>query len=264
MRGISGRLARASQVAAPRCVAVVAAAAFALMPHAADAAGQPSAKALTGKPPYQLYVLGDSFASELGDGLKWALRDGKAVLVHKRTKAATGLIRDDTYDWFKVVRNILTEDKPHIIVIAIGGNDRQDVRVGSKRYERFTKPWRAEYLKRVERLASLLGSSGAAVYWVGLPNVRSQQMTRDYGRFNGYFKDAARKHGITYIDMAKLFAGSNGSYVAYGKALDGQTRRLRDTDGIHLTNVGAQKLGEYVARTIRADMREAGARRSAN
>lgn len=232
-------------------------------PQAAIAAGQtaesPYIKPLNRNQPYRLYVFGDSFAANLADGLKWALRDRRDVSVIKRTRAATGLVRDDVYDWMEVIRESLGKREPQIIVIAMGGNDRQDMRVSGRRLERFSKRWQAEYLKRIDRLLSLLRESDAAVYWVGLPSVRSAQMTRDYRRFNTYFREATRRHGMVFVGIDKLFAGEDGSYTAYGKALDGRIQRLRDGDGIHMTMAGSQKLGEFVARRIRSDLRAAAA-----
>lgn len=234
-----------------------------VLPQAALAAGSATEesyiKPLTREQPYRLYVFGDSFAANLADGLKWALRGRKDVSVVKRTKAATGLVRDDVYDWMDVIRNALNRREPQIVVIAMGGNDRQDMRVKGRRLERFSEPWRTEYRKRVDELLSLLSESDAAVYWVGLPAVRSTQMTRDYRRFNTYFREATHRHGMVFVGIDELFAGENGSYTAYGKALDGRVRRLRDGDGIHMTMAGSQKLGEFVARRIRTDLQAAAA-----
>lgn len=204
--------------------------------------------------PLNVYVLGDSFAAELADGLKWSLQDPSKIIVHKRTKAATGLVRVDQYDWLRKIRRLVKKEKVDVAVIAIGGNDRQDLRVRGKRYERFSIGWRMEYMKRLEKLATILRKSGAATYWVSLPVVRSKRMTKDYGRFNRYFKSIAKSHGIKFINIRQLFQSKTGGYSAYGRGPRNKTVRLRDKDGIHLTIVGAKKLGNYVARKIRKDL----------
>lgn len=269
MRETSGGLARGGAFVSSFFSTVALVLALLVLPGVAAGAGQateePYIKPLARKQPYQLYVFGDSFAAELADGLKWALRDRKDVSVIKRTKAATGLVRDDVYDWMEVIREVLDKREPQIIVLAMGGNDRQDMRVRGQRFERFSEPWRREYRRRVDKLLSMLNESGAAVYWVGLPVVRSSQMTRDYRQFNGYFREATRRYDMVFLGTEELFAGSDGSYNAYGKALDGRVQRLRDGDGIHLTLAGTHKLGEFVARRIRVDLRAAAAAsRSAN
>lgn len=213
---------------------------------------------------YRLYVLGDSLAANLADGLVWALRDVRDVQVIKRTRAATGLVRHDVHDWTRSVAELVEDEKVEIAVIAIGGNDRQDIRVGGKRYDRFSASWRKEYRRRVGRFMRALGRKRAAIYWVGLPPVRSRQMTRDYQRLNALYRDLADSHGIRFIDTFGRFRSASGGYTAYGKGLDGATTRLRDGDGIHFTLEGSRMLGGLVADEIRRDLRAARPARSAS
>ena len=213
---------------------------------------------------YRLYVLGDSLASNLADGLVWALRDVDDVRVIERTKAATGLVRDDIHNWTRSVAELLESERVDIAVIAIGGNDRQDIRAGGKRYERFTRPWRIEYRRRVARFMRTLDDSGSAVYWVGLPPVRSRQMTRDYQRFNAHYGEIARAHGIKFVDIFDRFRSAPSGYTAYGRGIAGKVTRLREGDGIHFTLVGSRRLGQIVAEEIRRDLRSARAAQPAS
>lgn len=232
-----------------------------------DGAGRASAgyiKAVPEGQRYNLYVLGDSLAANLADGLIWALRDIKDVRVVKQTKAATGLVRDDVHNWTRSVADLLDNEKVDIAVIAIGGNDRQDIRTGGKRYQRFTDPWRKEYRRRVARFMRTLEAKDLAIYWVGLPPVRSARMSRDYRRFNAHYGDIARAHGIKFIDIFDRFQSKADGYTAYGKGADGETIRLRDSDGIHFTLVGARRLGHVVAAEIRRDLKAARSARSAS
>jgi hypothetical protein len=214
--------------------------------------------------PYRLYVLGDSLATNLADGLVWALRDTKDVHVVKWTRPATGLVRDDVLDWTRSVTELLKNEKVDIAVIAIGGNDRQDVRVAGKRYERFSGPWRSEYRRRVERFIRAFESKGVTVYWVGLPPVRSKQMSRDYQSLNALYRDIAGAHGIKFIDIFDRFRSASGDYTAYGKDAAGTIARLRDSDGIHFTSVGSRELGEIVGAQVHRDLQSARAAGSAS
>lgn len=231
---------------------------------ASDAASQTYINNLPEGQRYRLYVLGDSFASELADGLKWAFRQQEEVRVIKHTRPATGLVRDDTYDWFQSVRDMLNEEKADIVIVALGGNDRQDIRIDGRRLERFSPAWRSEYLRRIERFTALLRKSNAAVYWVGLPLVRSKRMSNDYRQFNSYYRDIATSQEMKFINIEQLFRSKSGQYTAYGKGLGDRTRRLRDRDGIHFTVVGAKKLGQFVAGKIHRDIHEALSNASVN
>jgi uncharacterized protein len=208
--------------------------------------------------PLEIHVLGDSFAAELADGLTWSFSSNRRIAIKKHTKAATGLVRTDHFDWLKEVRKLLSTETVDVAIIGIGGNDRQDLRVDGKRYKRFSIGWRMEYMKRLEQLAQMLRKSGARVYWVGLPVVRSKRMTKDYARFNRYFESVAKAHDMKFIPIHHLFQSKDGGYTAYGESLRGNTVRLRNKDGIHLTIAGAKKLGRYVAGHIRRDMPKRG------
>jgi hypothetical protein len=213
---------------------------------------------------YRLYVLGDSLAANLADGLVWALRDAKDVQVVKRTRAATGLVRDDVLDWTRSVADLFEDEKVDIAVIAIGGNDRQDIRHGGRRHVRFTAPWRMQYRRRVDQFMRTLASKNVALYWVSLPPVRFNQMRSDYRRLNAIYRDLAGKHGIKLIDIFDRFRSPSGGYTAYGAGVDGETVRLRDGDGIHFTLEGSRTLGRLVADVIRRDLQVARSAQSAS
>ncbi|MEL6288381.1 MAG: DUF459 domain-containing protein [Pseudomonadota bacterium] len=203
----------------------------------------------------RIVVIGDSVGANLADGLKWAFRKDRSVRVIKRTKAGTGLARRDVYDWPRALRRIIRRDRPDRIVILIGGNDRQDMRVRGRRYHRFTKPWGREYVRRLERFTNQLDASGAQVTWIGLPNVRSRRMTRDYRQFNSWVRRAAKRRGMDYIPIKPLFVARNGGYDAYGRGVNGRRVRLRDRDGIHMSRHGSRLMGRFVAERLKRQQR---------
>ncbi|MEL7544194.1 MAG: DUF459 domain-containing protein [Pseudomonadota bacterium] len=202
---------------------------------------------------HRLVVIGDSVGANLADGLKWAFRRSEFIKVRKRTKAGTGLARPDVYNWPRALRRIIRRDRPDIVVVLIGGNDRQDMRHKGRRYERFSKPWAREYIRRLERFANQLEKSGAKVFWIGLPNVRSSRMTRDYHRFNAWVRRAARKRGQRFIPIRHLFE-ARGGYSAYGRGVRGKRVRLRSRDGIHMSRHGSYLMGRHVSQEIIAEL----------
>ncbi|MEO0619628.1 MAG: DUF459 domain-containing protein [Pseudomonadota bacterium] len=202
----------------------------------------------------RLVVIGDSVGANLADGLKWAFRRSKIIKVSKRTKAGTGLARPDVYNWPRALRRVVRRERPDILVLLIGGNDRQDMRHKGRRYERFSKPWSREYVRRLERFADQLEESGAQIFWIGLPNVRSARMTRDYHRFNAWVRKAARARGQRFIPIRHLFETNGGGYSAYGRSVRGKRVRLRSRDGIHMSRHGSYLMGRYVAQEIMSDL----------
>lgn len=201
-------------------------------------------------------VVGDSIAGNLGDGMQKLLRDRDNLKIIKFAKPATGLMRDDVYNWQSALKDFVRQTKLNIIVVMIGGNDRQSIWMNGRRLSRGSKAWLAEYERRVAQFMKVLAEADAKVYWVGLPVVRSTSMSRDYKRLNQIFHAQARKHGFTYVGTWETFIDENGSYSSFGPSLDGVKRRLRKEDGMHFTNDGELRLADTVARAINRSLSE--------
>lgn len=195
-------------------------------------------------------IVGDSIANELGQGMRKLYRRSSRVRVIKKTKFSTGLVRTDYYNWYAVLPSFLRRYRPDVVVVNIGGNDRQNLRVNGRRLKRFSRAWLRAYEDRVARFMALLKRSGAKVYWVGLPQVRSSRMTRDYGTLNRIYRREAARHGFTYVSIWNKFSSVRGGYTDYGRGIDGRKRRLRSADGIHFTDAGKLRLAVDVADAI--------------
>ena len=202
-----------------------------------------------------LYVIGASFADNVATGMRWVLRDDPTVKVGIETKPATGLVRRDVYDWQKVVTELTEERDIDVAVVALGGNDRQQMYADGKRLDRFSLLWRVEYLKRVEAFMKQLASKVDRIYWVGLPVVRSTRMSEDFARLNSYFEEVGKPLGIRFIDIRDRFARDDGSYSAYGLDSNGNRRNLRNGDGIHFNMTGAKTLAAFIVEKMRQDLR---------
>lgn len=67
---------------------------------------------------------------------------------------------------------------------------------------------------------------------------------------NDILRERAARAGMLYIDVWEGFVDEQGQFVSSGAAMDGQTRRLRVSDGIHFTRAGARKFAHYVERDL--------------
>jgi uncharacterized protein len=110
--------------------------------------------------------------------------------------------------------------------------------------------WTELYIKRIDEVIAALKSKNVPVFWVGLPPVRSPQVSADLSYLNDLYRSRAEKAGITYIDTWDGFVDEAGRFVVQGPDFEGQIRRLRSGDGIHFTQAGARKLAHYVEREI--------------
>lgn len=198
--------------------------------------------------PKHLVVVGDSLATGLYYGLRDAMVGNRIAVLVRRTKGATGLAPVRAYDWIAAARRIKRKDNPGIIVVCLGGNDRQDMFIGSKRLKRFTKGWWAEYRRRVDTFMQVLAAGDARVFWIGLPAVRPKKMSRDYANLNAVYEHIANRHGITYIDTYALTSVGAGAL---------SKRRLRDEDGVHFSGYGNMTLGKIILRAIKQSLASA-------
>jgi hypothetical protein len=114
--------------------------------------------------------------------------------------------------------------------------------------------WEKVYVRRIDRTIAALKSKGVPVFWVGLPAVRGTRSTADVVYLNDLYRARAERAGIVYVDVWDGFVKESGRYSSFGPDLEGQTRRLRSSDGVFFTKHGARKLAHYVERAIRRFM----------
>lgn len=210
---------------------------------------------------YRVYVFGDSLGDGLWQGLYRAFNPEGNIDVVKKSRVSTGFVRTDRFDWNKRLTRILAAERVHIAVVMVGANDVQSIRVTNNKkrqsYKIGTPEWRDVYSQRVDQFIKSLKGSKAAVYWVGLPIMRSAKHNNHMQVMNEIFRERAFINGVRFVDTWNGFADQFGRYSAFGPDLSGQVGRLRAGDGVHFTVRGYRKLAHFVEREIRRDMRQA-------
>ncbi|CAN7395326.1 DUF459 domain-containing protein [Rhizobium sp. LjRoot30] len=209
---------------------------------------QPVTKAENAK---KILVVGDFLANSLGDGLTAAFETSPNVVIENRNSVASGLVRDDHYDWQAQLPIFIDEIKPAMVVIMIGTNDRQQMSVGGTREKFRTDAWLKEYENRAAKLAAVVRSRNLPLLWVGLPAFQSPSMTADVLQFNGLFRTQVERAGGEFIDVWDGFVDENGKFVITGSDVNGQQVRLRNSDGLNLTRAGRRKLAFYVEKSAK-------------
>jgi hypothetical protein len=98
-----------------------------------DYSRAPSPRKVETPPTGTVLVLGDSMADWLAYGLEEALLETPEIGIVRKPRASSGLIRYDnrneTLDWAQAARDLLAAERPNFIVMMIGLNDRQSIRV---------------------------------------------------------------------------------------------------------------------------------------
>ncbi|MBB4383474.1 hypothetical protein GGD61_008174 [Bradyrhizobium sp. SBR1B] len=272
-------------------------------------------------PERYVLVLGDAMADWLAYGLEGAYAEQPAIGVIRKVKTISGLIqygpKGAPADWTAAARNILANEKPDVIVVMLGLNDRMAIRelaaekpadendksarrsnnkpadAKSKEnpgntaakpddkiadselpaddaentdgppvalekstrwpngiYEFRDNRWVELYSKKVDKLIAVAKSKGVPVVWVGLPAIFGQKSTSDMLFLDAFYRDAAVRAGITYVDIWDGFVDEAGAFLQKGLDLEGQVRQLRTSDGVYFSKPGARKLAHYVEREI--------------
>ena len=208
---------------------------------------------------YRVQVYGDSLADGLIGGLSEALAGEPRVQLQRRNRSLQGLLRGDPDEEARQVEAEIGREPPHIAVIMLGINDRLPFRLTTtgQRINVGQDMWRAEYGRRIDRLTRIFRRKAIAVYWVGLPIMRRQDITDDMQMMGGVMRERALVNNARFIDVLTTFAEADGSYSAYGPDVAGKSRLLREQDGIHFTQAGYRKLAHFVERELRRDIAQA-------
>ncbi len=199
----------------------------------------------------RIVVVGDFVAGAIAWGLDQTFAEEPRLAVIDRSNGNTGLVRDDYYDWNQRLPEIINSDHPDVVVVALGANDRQQMRVGKNRLPPRSDAWEAAYVKRIDSLVDTLKVFGKPFFWVSAPPMQSNSASRDMAYLNDLYKPHVTAAGGYFIDVWDGFTDDNGRFISSGPDVDGQQRTLRNSDGINFTKAGRLKLAFYVAREIR-------------
>ncbi|MDO1559478.1 DUF459 domain-containing protein [Brevundimonas sp. 2R-24] len=243
-------------------------------PHQAPAAGAAPVQAVTPSvdlnaqalqaavaetDPIVIGVFGDSMADGLWAGLYRQLRDEQNVRVVRFSRPSTGLTRYDYVDVGAQTAEQLAGEPVDIAVFLIGTNDRQALQGDGRQALTYGEAeWRAAYAGRVDALADQVRGAGAALYWVGLPRMRSERADAGAELVNDIFAGRGRAKGFPFIDTTAATSDESRLYAAYlPTGPNGRLQLARANDGIHMTMSGYLRMAEPVAAQIRADLSRA-------
>ncbi|ESY52576.1 MULTISPECIES: DUF459 domain-containing protein [unclassified Mesorhizobium] len=195
-------------------------------------------------------VIGDFMANGLAEGLETAFADNANVRIVERANGSSGFVRDDVYNWPEQVKSLVETEKPAAVVVMLGSNDRQQMRVNDVREQPRSENWTKEYERRTEALGKALAATKVPYLWVGMPAFKTPKMTSDMLAFNDIYHSAAEKNGGEFVDVWDGFVDENGAFVSTGPDINGQAVRLRSDDGINVSKAGKRKLAFYTEKPL--------------
>jgi uncharacterized protein len=195
-------------------------------------------------------VVGDFMASGLAEGLDTAFAENPGVRIVVRANGSSGFVRDDFYNWPEQIKSLIETEKPAAVVVMLGSNDRQQMRVNDVREQPRSENWTKEYERRTDALGKAIASTKVPFLWVGMPAFRVSKMTSDMLAFNDIYHSAAESGGGEFVDVWDGFVDENGAFVTAGPDINGQAVRLRSDDGINVSKAGKRKLAFYTEKPL--------------
>jgi hypothetical protein len=201
---------------------------------------------------YRVLVVGDALGDGLWTGLYRAFEDDATLEFIQRAKPSTGFVRPDSYDWNAELADLLKKDTYQIAVVMFG--DAQPIKSGRDWLKVGSDGWREIYGQRVEAFIKKLRAANIAVYWVGLPIMRSPGQNADAEALNDVYREKSFINGAKFIETWNGFTDEAGRFSAYGPDMTGQVKRLRADDGVHFTMRGYLKLAHFVEKELRRDL----------
>ncbi|WP_412064072.1 DUF459 domain-containing protein [Rhizobium sp. SYY.PMSO] len=196
-------------------------------------------------------VVGDFLANGLASGLEDAFSTSPGVIVQARGNVASGLVRQDYYNWPQQLPDMIDQLKPAMVVVMIGANDRQQM-IGDGLNEKYgTDPWFIAYEERVQQFAKLVTSRHIPLLWVGLPPFGSDQLTASAVKLNQIYQSQMTSVGGEFIDIWDGFTDQSGEFIVTGSDINGQQVRLRTADGVNFTAAGKRKVAFYLEKSAR-------------
>lgn len=199
----------------------------------------------------KVLVVGDFMAGRLAGGLDAAFAENPGVIVVDHSETASGLVRQDHYDWPQALPELIANENPALVVVMIGSNDRQQIESSDAREKFRTKRWFDIYNQRVNEFGEIVRQHKLPLLWVGLPAFQSPEMTADAVTLNGIFRTQAEDIGGEFVDIWDGFVDEDGKFMVTGSDVNGQQVRLRSADGVNMTEAGRRKLAFYVEKVAR-------------
>lgn len=211
------------------------------LPFLAASAGR-NARAEDGSDVFRIAFGGDSLAQGLFLTLSPLMR-GQDVRLINGTRHATGLTRSDEHDWPVVLRTLVAQQRPNLLVVWIGANDFRPFvdREARTRLQFGTEGFAAAYGARVRRITEDAVSAGTKVAWIGLPNMRESRFADAARTLNEIQENAAREAGAVWVPTWIATSDEQGRFRA-ALGADQQARRLRAEDGVHFSDLGYRRI----------------------
>jgi lysophospholipase L1-like esterase len=207
------------------------------------------------RPLRTVLVTGDSLSQPLDAELARDLaRSRPGVKTVRDAHLGTGISQSDIVDWGSLSVEQTKGKRPDAVVMFMGANEGFPMTVAGKAVECCSARWAAEYANRVRRMMDTYRQAGVArVYWLNLPAPRDRDRQEISDAVNAAIVAAAAPYRaqVRILDMNALFTPGNRYRDAM--PVGGRDQIVRESDGIHLNQTGAEVAATTVAAALARD-----------
>lgn len=200
-------------------------------------------------------VTGDSLSQPLDAEVARRLaQDGSGIKTDRDAHLGTGISQSDIVDWGSLSVDQVKTKHPQAVVMFMGANEGFPMDVNGKQVQCCSPAWAAEYATRVRRMMNTYRQAGVArVYWLNLPAPRDKDRQEITNAVNAAIVAAAAPYRaqVRVLDMNALFTPGNRYRDAM--AVAGRQEIVRESDGIHLNQSGAEVAADQVLAAMRRD-----------
>jgi hypothetical protein len=206
----------------------------------------------TAEEPLRVWVFGDSLINMAGPRVEALLEATGLAQVQVDSRPNTGLVRPDYFDWPAALRGRLAEGpKPEAVLVLMGANDGQNVRVNGASAPRWSAAWSTEYERRAGELMALLTAAGAEVWWVGLPGMKGAAHQRTADALNAVLAAEAERHpSVHFVPTEAVFSLGGRRFSLHLLGPTGARFPARAGDGVHFTWSGSRVLAAQMVEAL--------------
>ncbi len=194
--------------------------------------------------------IGDSLGEDLGFGLEQVLVPSSGLNLVMLDKVSTGLANPWYYNWPVHLAADLTQYRPQLVVVMLGGNDQQGMMVNGCAVACGTAAWEKAYLSYIREIITETTSVGAYVLWIGLPIMQPVAYSQGAALLDSLYKvGVTTEADATFVPTWSLFSNPEGLFES-AAAVNGVETTLRASDGIHFSPAGWDVLATYLSREM--------------
>ena len=210
----------------------------------------------TPQPLQRLLVTGDSLSTPLDIEIARKLADqGTGVEVTRDPHLATGISNTGLVDWGKLSSSQASNDDPDAVVLFIGANEGYSMPgPGGAQVSCCGPQWEAIFRSRVgQMMDNYLRGGVQRIYWLTVPTQRDPARKPIADDVNRAIREAAAQRGpaVRVVDLIPTF--TPGDSYRDSIPIDGKQTIVRESDGIHLNEVGSSVAADIVLRAIDRD-----------